>query len=428
MECELSDDPAQATRISGRIVSFPDVTAQRVLRVSHWTSTCLHGLGSPSAIVYCSNGGRHPATGRHAATTETCRRCLREADWNASTSVCAMLLAAVTTWLEMHRGTVRVAAVTATDEPGRSEWSRPSVLQRQHGTRTRPHREAGCLQLKMSANGSTAIMPSAVASPCCLWSVRKSLVPSRAQACDAARHGGTTSPPSGIGRAAVLLGPRLCSASAGTSSRREHRHSLPTNKRLVDVFLPTLRQTGTRPADHKQPFMSVAPSLPHTEEAGPPRPPPEPPPGVSTAPPRRTTSSGSTSPCPSCSSVFSSVHNMKAHARRTNPGTPIFEGLTCGFCDSSTVFLTGASRVGHYRKCQAYQQVKNKKRNSASSNDYHSPSATSLLQPQPTTEPPTVHGKLYRRCCGNVFVFDNRVLNYLRIPLLVRHHPSKRKK
>ncbi|RNE96599.1 hypothetical protein TcG_12946 [Trypanosoma cruzi] len=29
---------------------------------------------------------------------------------------------------------------------------------------------------------------------------------------------------------------------------------------------------------------------------------------------------------------------MKAHARRTIPGTPIVaEGLTCGFCDSSTV-------------------------------------------------------------------------------------------
>ncbi|RNF01372.1 hypothetical protein TcG_11764 [Trypanosoma cruzi] len=72
MESELSDDPAQAARISGRIVSFPDVTAPRVLRVSQWTSTPLHGVGPPSFIVYRSNGGRHPATERHAATTETC--------------------------------------------------------------------------------------------------------------------------------------------------------------------------------------------------------------------------------------------------------------------------------------------------------------------------------------------------------------------
>ncbi|KAF8303579.1 hypothetical protein TcYC6_0040020 [Trypanosoma cruzi] len=122
---------------------------------------------------------------------------------------------------------------------------------------------AACPELKCPANGRTAIMPSAVASPCCQWSVRNSLVPSRAKACDTPRHGGTKSLPSGIGCAAVLFGPRLCSASAGTSSRREHRHSLPTNKRLVDVLLPTLRQTGTRPAGHKQPFMSVVLLLPH---------------------------------------------------------------------------------------------------------------------------------------------------------------------
>ncbi|RNE98283.1 hypothetical protein TcG_12380 [Trypanosoma cruzi] len=149
----------------------------------------------------------------------------------------------------------------------------------------------------------------------------------------------------------------------------------------MDVLLPTPRQTGTRPADHKQPSVSVVPPS-HTEEAGPPRPPPEPPPGVSAAPPRRTTSSGSTSPCPSCSSVFSSVHNMRAHARRTIPGTPIVaEGLTRGSCDSSTVSQTSASRAGHYRKCQAYQRAKDGQRTSASSNDSRSPSATPLLQP-----------------------------------------------
>ncbi|RNC39760.1 trans-sialidase [Trypanosoma cruzi] len=75
MDAELSDDPAQATWTSGRSVSFPDVTAQRVLRVSHWTSTRLHGLGPPSAIPHRGDGGRHPVTGRHAATTETFHRC-----------------------------------------------------------------------------------------------------------------------------------------------------------------------------------------------------------------------------------------------------------------------------------------------------------------------------------------------------------------
>ncbi|KAF5219141.1 hypothetical protein ECC02_007919 [Trypanosoma cruzi] len=136
------------------------------------------------------------------------------------------------------------------------------------------------------------------------------------------------------------------------------------------------------------PSVSAVPSLPHTEETGPPRPPPKPPPSVSTAPPRRTTSSRSTSPCPSCSSVFSSVHNMKVHARRTNPGTPIVaEGLTCGFCDSSTVSPRSASRAGRHRKFQAYQRAKNGQRNSASSNDSHSPPATPLLQPHQPLSP-----------------------------------------
>ncbi|KAF8292053.1 hypothetical protein TcYC6_0118900 [Trypanosoma cruzi] len=56
---------------------------------------------------------------------------------------------------------------------------------------------AACPELKCSANGRTAIMPSVVASPCCQRSVRNSLVPSRAQACDTPRHGGTTSRPLG---------------------------------------------------------------------------------------------------------------------------------------------------------------------------------------------------------------------------------------
>ncbi|EKG01013.1 hypothetical protein TCSYLVIO_008013 [Trypanosoma cruzi] len=56
---------------------------------------------------------------------------LHEADCGASTSACATSLATVITWLEMHRGTVRVAAVTVPQESVRTEWSRPSVLQRQ---------------------------------------------------------------------------------------------------------------------------------------------------------------------------------------------------------------------------------------------------------------------------------------------------------
>ncbi|RNE96598.1 hypothetical protein TcG_12945 [Trypanosoma cruzi] len=45
---------------------------------------------------------------------------LREADCDASTSACGTSLAAVTTWLEMHRGTARAAAVTFPQECGRN--------------------------------------------------------------------------------------------------------------------------------------------------------------------------------------------------------------------------------------------------------------------------------------------------------------------
>ncbi|RNC56222.1 regulator of sigma E protease [Trypanosoma cruzi] len=80
---------------------------------------------------------------------------------------------------------------------------------------------------------------------------------------------------------------------------------------------------------------------------------------------------------------------MKAHGRRTNPGTPIVgEGLTRGFCDSSTVSPTSASRAGRYRKCQACRRAKIGQRTSASSNDSHSPSATPPPQPPPAAKPP----------------------------------------
>ncbi|KAF8277823.1 hypothetical protein TcBrA4_0109610 [Trypanosoma cruzi] len=131
MEIELSDDTAQAARISGRSVSVPDVTAQRALRVS---------TGRPP--VYMDSDHQMPS---HTAGTEDGipqqagmlpRRkhdavVLHEADRDAFTLARGTPLATVITWLEMHRGTVRAAAVTVPQESGRTECSRPSVLQRQ---------------------------------------------------------------------------------------------------------------------------------------------------------------------------------------------------------------------------------------------------------------------------------------------------------
>ncbi|KAF5215232.1 hypothetical protein ECC02_012102 [Trypanosoma cruzi] len=189
-------------------------------------------------------------------------------------------------------------------------------------------------------------------------------------------------------RAHRTPGARRCKKKKHSWCPGRHRASNQDFVRRCDATPAEQRADRHAPCTSQATLYVGGAALPHTEEAGPPRPPPEPPPGVSTALPRRTTSSRSTSPCPSCSSVFSSVHNMKAHARRTNPGTPIVaEGLTCGSCDSSTVSPTSASRAGHYRKCQAYQRAKNGQRTSASSNDSRSPSATPPLQPRPAAEP-----------------------------------------
>ncbi|EKG01177.1 hypothetical protein TCSYLVIO_007839 [Trypanosoma cruzi] len=135
-----------------------------------------------------------------------------------------------------------------------------------------------------------------------------------------------------------------------------------------------------------------------TEVSGPRLPPPEALPDVSTANPCLPASGGLTSSCPTCGRVRSSVHSMRAHARRTNSETPIVtEGLKCGSCDSSTVFPTSASRAVHYQKCQAYQRAKKGQHTSASSNDSRSPSATPLLQPHQPLSPrqstggPTAH-------------------------------------
>ncbi|RNF10309.1 hypothetical protein TcG_09750 [Trypanosoma cruzi] len=131
MEIELSEDPAQATQISGGGVSFPQSTAQRVLRVS----TVLPPVYMDSDQHLPSHtAGTEDGLSRQAGMLPRRKRVaivLREADSDASTTACVTPLATVTTWLEMHRGTTRVAAVTVPQESRRTEWSRPSVLQRQ---------------------------------------------------------------------------------------------------------------------------------------------------------------------------------------------------------------------------------------------------------------------------------------------------------
>ncbi|KAF8296290.1 hypothetical protein TcYC6_0087200 [Trypanosoma cruzi] len=153
---------------------------------------------------------------------------LRKAYWPALTSLCETLLAIAPTWLDIRRGIVRAAErhtpCGSRDSP-KTMWTHGMVqaeVVAEAACKAHTASPGGSLpELKLSANGRTAIIPFAVFSPCCQRSVRKILVPSRAQACDAPRHGSATSPPSEIG-CAVLLGPRLCSVSAAGNPLVRH--------------------------------------------------------------------------------------------------------------------------------------------------------------------------------------------------------------
>ncbi|EAN85613.1 mucin TcMUC [Trypanosoma cruzi] len=151
-------------------------------------------------------------------------------------------------------------------------------------------------------------------------------------------------------------------------------------------LLPTLRQACTRPADHKEPSVSVAPSL--TAVTGPPLPPPEPLPDVSTATPCRPASGGLTFPCPTCGRVHFSVHSMRAHAGSAQPGVIIVcEGLPCGCHNGAAVFLTGASRAGRHRSCQACQQARHAGSTNASTRDGPGSSATASSRTPRAADP-----------------------------------------
>ncbi|KAF8307064.1 hypothetical protein TcBrA4_0021100 [Trypanosoma cruzi] len=155
MEIELSEDPAQATRISGGGVSFPQSTAQRVLRVStvlppvymdsdqHLPS---HTAGTEDGLS--RQAGMVPRR-KHVAVV------LRDADCDASTTACGTPLATVTTWLEMRKCTVP-----------RGSRDSPTGIWTDGMEQAECVSAAACLELMFSANGRSAIIPFAVFSPC----------------------------------------------------------------------------------------------------------------------------------------------------------------------------------------------------------------------------------------------------------------------
>ncbi|ESS62360.1 hypothetical protein TCDM_09978 [Trypanosoma cruzi Dm28c] len=79
---------------------------------------------------------------------------------------------------------------------------------------------------------------------------------------------------------------------------------------------------------------------------------------------------------------------MKAHAGRAQPGVIIVcEGLPCGCHNGATVFLTGASRAGHHRSCQACQQARHAGSTNAGTRDGPGSSATASSQTPRAADP-----------------------------------------
>ncbi|KAF5219837.1 mucin TcMUCII [Trypanosoma cruzi] len=93
---------------------------------------------------------------------------------------------------------------------------------------------------------------------------------------------------------------------------------------------------------------------------------------------------------------------MRAHARRAQPGVIIVgEGLPCGCHNGATVFLTGASRAGRHRSCQACQQARHAGSTNAGTRDGPGSSATASSRTPRAADPPTDHGRLCLIHCGN---------------------------
>ncbi|EKG07922.1 hypothetical protein TCSYLVIO_000944, partial [Trypanosoma cruzi] len=79
---------------------------------------------------------------------------------------------------------------------------------------------------------------------------------------------------------------------------------------------------------------------------------------------------------------------MRAHAGRAQPGVIIVcEGLPCGCHNGATVFLTGASRAGRHRSCQACQQARHAGSTNAGTRDGPGSSATASSQTPRAADP-----------------------------------------
>ncbi|KAF8284810.1 hypothetical protein TcBrA4_0043570 [Trypanosoma cruzi] len=137
-------------------------------------------------------------------------------------------------------------------------------------------------------------------------------------------------------------GGRPASASAGTSSRREHRNSFPISERRIDVLLPNLRQSAL-----------FRPQYDGT--------------------------------CPTFSAWrYNSL---------TGPPMRMLQWLNR--------LLTGASRAGRHRKCQSCKQARHAGSTSAGIQYGTGFSSIASSQTPRAADSPTDHGRLRLIHCGN---------------------------
>ncbi|RNC52290.1 hypothetical protein TcCL_ESM10511, partial [Trypanosoma cruzi] len=104
------------------------------------------------------------------------------------------------------------------------------------GKGRRAHRMTGAL--RCGEDSVFVVHPDIVPRVAALRTGAMRLLPALRQACT--RPADHKEPPVSVAPSLPHCGDRPASASAGTSSRREHRHSLPTSERRIDVLLPNL--------------------------------------------------------------------------------------------------------------------------------------------------------------------------------------------
>ncbi|RNC52742.1 hypothetical protein TcCL_ESM09993 [Trypanosoma cruzi] len=229
MDFGLANDPVQAARSTNRNVSSPEVTAYRVLRVTHWQSTPY--MDSDHCLISYLAGldDGIPRLANTLPRREKATFALRKADWPASTSLCETLLATASTWLDIRSGILRAAerhiprgSRDSPKQSGQTKWNKPSPPQKQHTKHThRLARRQPASSRIHPKKGRNKIKPYAVASLCFWKPVWKKLRPHPAQAGDisAAWRRRTLIPWIQL-CSALIFGPRLCSASATGKSAR----------------------------------------------------------------------------------------------------------------------------------------------------------------------------------------------------------------